>query len=891
RAASVPVGSLRFEEVAESCGLILEHRSGARGEFSYPEIVSAGICVADLDGDQDLDVYVPQGGPVPGDDGARPSNRLFLNDGKGNFQDATTGSGADNTAYGMGAYAADIDTDGDLDLLLTNVGELVLLRNNGNAKFEDVTEAAGLGGRSGFWLNAAFADFNSDGILDLYVANYTKWIPGEDPDCTSPGGGADYCNPSRYEGLRDLLVFGRGDGTFEDKTESSGIGTKATRSMGVIALDTDQDGDQDIYVANDGEANLLWINDGNGVFKEEALIRGAALNGAGAAEASMGVACVDIDQDGDEDFIMSHLERETHTFYRNDDGFFTDVTAQIGLAGWSRPDTGFGIGFADLNLDGQWDLFAANGGVIHPTAPRNPARPYAQADRVALGVNGRFPVALELDRDREDQDAQASTTARVSLVSRGSAFGDLDGDGRIDILVAAKDGPLRYWRNTTTVPANWIGIRPVPKKGAATEIAAAVYLVGTPSWATVRPQGSYLGNHEAIIRFGNVQTGQSATIDVVWNDKSRERFAGLGLTSVHEVVKGRGEKVDASMLATETTNSHTSNKVVDQSLTGGSNNADSIQYELPKGPIVDLPPIDSTQLPDGTIKVTFDEAALADWCAKARLPKPPEIGGLDGPTWRLVHSAMKSISEKPTIERLGNLAMLYDGNRALEPASRIYANLVQLAPGQSKWWHLLGRTQFELGRPEEAVNSFEKAVQLAPDVVAGIGRLAESQFAAGDSGESLNNWQRYIKLNPSDPSGHIGLARAAEVESDLPLARKSAERALELNKRARSALVVAARVTGKQGDTNVASSYSAAAARLTKNDDPVMVDDIDLEMRKYSRSVSYLRQAANFYKNNGNLPEARKAAILLAERRPADAQNWKMLTWLSLSMKKLDEAG
>ncbi len=263
---------LQFAEQAESAGLNFVHRSGAAGQFTYPEIMSGGVCVADLDGDGDLDVYLPQGGPIPGDSGEPGRNVLFLNDGSGHFTNASAGSGADDRSYAMGAFAADLDADGDNDLIVTNAGSLVVLRNLGAAKFEDITREAGFADREGLWLNVAVTDLNADGHVDVYCSNYTRWEAGNDPECSAPGGGPDYCNPTSYPGAVDFLCLGNGDGTFTDVSESSGIASAKTRSMGVVVFDADADGDPDLYVANDGEANLLWINQGNGTFKDEAMV-------------------------------------------------------------------------------------------------------------------------------------------------------------------------------------------------------------------------------------------------------------------------------------------------------------------------------------------------------------------------------------------------------------------------------------------------------------------------------------------------------------------------------------------------------------------------------------------------------------------------------------------
>ncbi len=525
--------------------------SGDQGNFTYPEIMCGGVCVADLDGDHDLDIYLPQAGSVPGQ---APSNdhpksavatapALFLNDGRGVFQDASANAGVAQDHYGMGAFAADVDDDGDLDLLLTNVGPVTLWVNNGDATFRDATRSSGIPQHEGLWMNAAFGDFNRDQILDVYIANYTDWSYDSAPHCVGLGGLADYCDPSKFAGAPDVLLIGNGDGTFRDQSAESGVSRIASRSMGVVTVDVDGDQDLDIYVACDGEENLLWINNGEGVFENEATIRGAALNAAGAAEASMGIACADIDADGDEDLIVSHLVGETHTVYRNQRGFFTDVTAAVGLGQWSRPDTGFGIGLVDFDNDTHLDLLVANGAVSRPTQPVDPANPYAQPDRVARGLpGGKFPEAMVIADMHSPQDAQ---------VSRGAAFGDLNGDGLVDAVIVVKDGPLRILQNVTESSASWLGICPVEKPKACGSIGARVSLSEFPALGPriVRPHGSYLSSSEDVVRFGLADGDAPVRAMVTWPDGTREQFESLALRGVHRLVRGTGATAGAELEA------------------------------------------------------------------------------------------------------------------------------------------------------------------------------------------------------------------------------------------------------------------------------------------------------------------------------------------------------
>jgi len=880
-------GPIRLVDRSVESGLAFVHRSGARGTFTYPEIMSGGVCLADLDGDGDLDIYLPQSGPVPGDPGEPGRNALFLNDGTGKFSDRSAGSGADHEGYGMGAFAADVDDDGDQDLFLTNVGSLALLRNRGDATFEDISSLAGLEDRNGFWLNAAFCDLDQDGILDVYAANYTDWTPGSDPDCTAPGGRPDYCNPTSYEGARDLLLFGRGgqgEGRFEDVTERSGIAKAATRSMGVVAFDAEGDGDLDVYVANDGEANLLWINQGDGTFLDEALVRGVALDAGGSPQASMGIVCADPDGDGDEDLILTHLTQEFHTYYRNDAGFFSDATAQLGLSKWCRGDTGFGVGLLDLDHDQHLDLFVANGAVTWPSRVINPDDPYAVPDRTVRGEpGGRLPAAVAVGT--EDVPGPGNTAG----VSRGAAFGDLDGDGRIDVVVALKDRPVRLLFNETETSGNWIGLRLAAPAACALYARVEVEQLPGLGVAVMRPHASYLGSSEQVVRFGLGTHGEPVSVVVAWATGERERFPALDLNRVHSLTRGEGGAAEPLALGRSASGERTASP---SQGTAAAPASDAVRPDVPisAGEVGIFPELRIEETGPRERRVVFDEAALSAWCERAGLPPPPALEDLDPPTWKRVHPAIRAAFESPSPETLGSLAMYYDGHRVLESARTLYERLVARAPEDSRWWHLLGRVAFDLGDPDRSVAAFEQAVTLAPGEPAGFARLADAQLAAGRAKAAAESFRKYLEQRPRDVFGVTGLARAEEELGQLKAALEHAEAALSRNPRARPALVLAARVAGRLGRREEAQKYGERAAALTKDDDPGLVDSVELAMHAHARSVAYLRAAVNHFKQVGRFEEALEAARDLAERRPEDAQNWQMLTWLSVVLRRPGQA-
>ncbi|MFG0319176.1 MAG: FG-GAP repeat domain-containing protein, partial [Planctomycetota bacterium JB042] len=427
-----------FVDEARERGLSFTWSSGADGELLMPEIMGGGAALFDMDGDGDLDAYCVQSGAVRSAPADRPPNRLFENAGDGTFSDVTDGSGADDRGLGMGVAAGDVDGDGDVDLYVTNVGANVLLANAGAGRFEDVTSAAGAGD-AGWGTSAAFADLDVDGDLDLYVCNYLHWSAEAELVCYNRGGAEDYCDPQSYAApAADVLYENDGAGRFVDRTADAGVGAPGT-GLGVVAGDLDADGLPDLFVANDGRPDFLWRNLGALRFVDEGLERGCAVDGHGAAKAGMGVEAADFDDDGDLDLLVCNLGTETDSYFRNDGGSFVDGTAGIGLARTSRPFTRFGVGAFDLDLDGRLDLYQANGRVQR-LSPAFSDDPYAEPNLLFRGAaDGRFEEVLP----------RGGTAEPRARTSRGAAFGDVDGDGAVDVLVVNRDAEAALLVNRT----------------------------------------------------------------------------------------------------------------------------------------------------------------------------------------------------------------------------------------------------------------------------------------------------------------------------------------------------------------------------------------------------------------------------------------------------------
>ena len=535
-----------FVDQAAEVGLDFLHFNGAAGDFLYPEILPPGVGLFDYDNDGDLDVFVVQGRMLRADQTPtdalmppnflRPGARLYRNDlyheGDGQsvlaFTDVTDQSEIVADGYGLGVATGDFDNDGWVDLFVTSFGPGQLFRNLGGETFTEVSLAAGIENDREFGVSAAFVDYDRDGWLDLYVANNVDYDLDDRTECPNMAGSRDYCPPQTYGGTQDRLYRNRGDGTFEDVNERAlqhtvEIGVARTAggrlgpALGVATADYDGDGWIDIYVANDGSENLLWLNQQDGTFRNQALLAGAALSGMGTPEASMGVAAGDFDNDGDEDLFMTHLRTEGNNLYVNDgSGIFQDRSAASELGSPSLPYTGWGTAWFDYDNDGWLDLLTVNGAV--DAEGRTYTFPYDQRKTLFRNLGtGRF----------EDVTGQAGAVFDLSEVGRGAAFGDIDNDGDIDVLVGNNSGPIRLLVNTIGNRNHWVGLRLVGQEGRDM-LGARVEVIradGQTLWRRVRTDGSYASANDPRILVGLGAGSESPTVRVHWPSGRVEEFS------------------------------------------------------------------------------------------------------------------------------------------------------------------------------------------------------------------------------------------------------------------------------------------------------------------------------------------------------------------------------
>ena len=517
-----------FVDVTEGSGFDFVHVNGAAGELHLPEVMGAGGALFDYDNDGDLDLFAVQGGLLRSEArrGAAPASRLFRNDTDARlrrvrFTDVTAPSGIAAAGTGIGAAVGDVDNDGWADLYVTYLGSNRLFRNNGDGTFADVTARAGVA--VGRWsASATFFDYDRDGWLDLFVTNYVNFRPDMKRQCFSAASARDYCNPAVYEPVADRLFRNNRDGTFADTSARAGLIVAPARGLGVLAADVNGDGWTDLYVANDGDPNQLWINrGGTGAFSDEALLAGVAVDRGGRAQGSMGIDAGDIDGDGDEDLFVTNLDNEGNTLYRNlGGGLFEDRTVETGL--FKLGLTGFGTRFVDYDHDGWLDLVVANGAVRQLTAQAQRGDPYPLKQRSQLFHNGG-------GRRFTDVSAAGGPAFAALQVARGVAAGDLDNDGDSDLVIFNNNGPARLLVNEAGSGGHWIGIRAIDGRYRRDAIQARIVVAGPgrDRSRTVRTDGSYAAAGDPRVLFGLGSEAAPRTVRVHWPGGQVEEFAGL----------------------------------------------------------------------------------------------------------------------------------------------------------------------------------------------------------------------------------------------------------------------------------------------------------------------------------------------------------------------------
>ncbi len=517
--------SIRFEDVAAKAGVRFTVRNSASPEKHLIETMIAGVAVFDYNNDGWPDIYFVNGASEPAlsKDDESFWNRLYRNNGDGTFTDVTKQAGVQGVGYGMGVAAGDFDNDGNEDLFVTGVNRNILYRNRGDGTFEDVTSGAGLGGSSAegkpWSVAAGWFDYDNDGLLDLFVVNYVRWNPAQERFCGDQSSGLRiYCHPEHYGGLPNTLYHNNGNGTFSDVSKQSGVAASIGKGMGVAFGDYDHDGRLDVFVANDTQPNFLFHNEGAGRFREVALEAGVAYNEDGRAISSMGADFRDYDNDGREDLFVSALENEVFPLFRNKgNNHFDDVARSTRLSRQLRHISGWSDGFYDFNNDGYKDLFIAAGDVQNN----------AEATSNRSSKQRNIVLANRHDGTFADVSPQAGDTFQTTGLHRGAAFGDFDGDGRIDVVVTRLNEAAELFRNISEPDTHWLDVRLIGRRSNRDGIGALVHVVGTSGlqqWNRVTTSVGYGCSSDRTVHFGLGPDTVARELTVEWPSGQIQRL-------------------------------------------------------------------------------------------------------------------------------------------------------------------------------------------------------------------------------------------------------------------------------------------------------------------------------------------------------------------------------
>jgi hypothetical protein len=525
----------QFLDITAQAGVLFRQHHGGCGTYYFPEQIASSAAFFDANGDGHLDIYFPQPkalGTCKSVIRQRLHQRLYINNEKGQFTLAKQAFGNSDTDYGMGASAGDFDNDGDVDLYVTCYGRNTLYKNRGDATFEDVTTRAGVG-LTGISTGSVWFDYDGDGHLDLYVARYCRWSVEGDLGCRDAQGRRDPCHPMVYPPDSDVLYHNNGDGTFSNVTAKAGVGTVKRRGLGVAAADFNNDGKLDLLVANDQSPNFLYINRGNGKFQEMAVPLNIAYGMSGEALANMGIAVGDYNDDMRLDAFITEFAHEGYSLYRNDGAAFTYASGESGIFQATLPYLAFGTGFVDTRNNGRLDLFVANGHVWPRVSSKDPGVTFKQRNQLLLN-NGRgtfvdSPSALPKDDVR---------------VHRGAAFGDIDNDGRVDVLVTASDDRPTLLHNNSRA-GNWLIVQMVNKQGCATPIGArCIATIGKKRiLRAVVGGGSYAGESDHRIHIGLGNATKVDKLEIRWMSGAGQVFTDVAANQI--LMVREGEKLES----------------------------------------------------------------------------------------------------------------------------------------------------------------------------------------------------------------------------------------------------------------------------------------------------------------------------------------------------------
>jgi enediyne biosynthesis protein E4 len=524
---------IQFADITRAAGIHFVHNNGAFGKKYLPETVGSGVAFLDYDNDGWADIFLVNSQDWPGHKRRTSLPALYHNNHDGTFTDVTAKAGLAVEMYGMGVAVGDYNNDGYDDLFVTALGQSHLFRNNGNGTFTDVTKEAGLWGPNEFSSSTAWVDYDHDGYLDLVVANYVQWSPESDIFCTLEGKSKSYCTPESYKGTSVRLWHNRGDGTFEDATRKAGLYDPTSKSLGVAILDANQDGWPDVVISNDTQPNKLYINNANGTFTEKGVAAGIGYSEEGIARAGMGVDAADYDRSGYPSLVITNFANQMLSLYHNEqNGLFIDEAPHSEVGRASLLTLGFGCFFFDYDLDGWLDIYVANGHIEDGIERIQTRVRYAEPPHLFHNLgNGRFA----------DVAAASGAAFNTPRVARGAAYGDIDNDGALDILVGTNDGPAVLFRNTGATH-HALRVKLVGTKSNRDGIGAvARVLAGNDAQSLMLRSGSsYLSASELVLTFGLGPHTQADALEIHWPSGQTDRLSNIPAEQVIAVKEGQG---------------------------------------------------------------------------------------------------------------------------------------------------------------------------------------------------------------------------------------------------------------------------------------------------------------------------------------------------------------
>ncbi|RPI26637.1 MAG: CRTAC1 family protein [Acidobacteria bacterium] len=537
----VPLAAqVRFVDITRQTGINFVHNNGAYGKKYLPETMGAGCAFLDYDNDGWLDIFLVNGSDWPERKKKTSYPSLYRNNRNGTFTEVTRTAGLAVEMYGMGCAVADYDNDGDQDIYVTALGPDRLFQNLGNGKFKDTTTAAGLGNRE-YGSSAAWLDYDRDGLLDLFVANYVKWTRETDIFCTLDGKTKSYCTPESYKGVSSRLYRNVGQGRFKDVTQPAKLFDESNKGLGVLVFDYNWDGWPDILQANDTEPNRLWENNRNGTFTEVGVMAGVAFSEDGVARGAMGIDAADYDGSGHLSVVIGNFSNQMLALYHNEGtGFFIDEAPRSALGPASLLTLAFGCFFFDYNLDGRPDIYVANGHVENDINHVQKRVTYAQSPHLFENQGrGRFSHVTE-------RMGKEFTAPRVG---RGAAYGDIDNDGDLDVLLTTSGGPAALFRNEGGNRNNWVAFDLKGQTSNRDGIGAVVRVKSGTSRQVqmVKSGGSYCSQSQLRLTFGLGQSDRVDEVEILWPSGRKQVLRNLPAKQVVRVeekaARGKTDKL------------------------------------------------------------------------------------------------------------------------------------------------------------------------------------------------------------------------------------------------------------------------------------------------------------------------------------------------------------